>query len=52
MHRHRDLIKRRSELKNKITSLKAKLVGAPNTLAREKYQKELNEVKLELQRLN
>lgn len=44
--------KQRADLKNKIRQLEARLAGAPNTLAREKYSKELDEAKRILQRLN
>lgn len=44
--------KLRAELQNKVRQLEARLASAPNTLAKEKYTKELNEVRRNLQRLN
>lgn len=44
--------KLRAELQNKIRQLEARLASAPNTLAKEKYTKDLNEARRSLLRLN
>lgn len=43
--------RQRAELKDQITRLEARLAAAPNTLAKEKYSKELAEAKRAMQRL-
>ncbi|MBN3760923.1 hypothetical protein [Burkholderia sp. Ac-20365] len=48
----REANKQRAELQNTVRRLEARLQSASNTLARERYAKELSEAKRQLVRLN